>query len=76
MLILARGLYYSSYKSPRILVWSIGVIILILMMAIAFLGYVLPTVKWAYEVSLISLKMYNLFLIYLSFIINNFYFFK
>jgi len=37
-----RGLYYSSYKSPRTLVWSIGVIILILMMAIAFLGYVLP----------------------------------
>ena len=36
---IARGLYYSSYKSPRILVWSIGVIILILMMAIAFLGY-------------------------------------
>nr|YP_009487314.1 apocytochrome b [Russula virescens]AWB36216.1 apocytochrome b [Russula virescens]WRO45332.1 apocytochrome b [Russula virescens] len=39
---IARGLYYSSYKSPRTLVWSIGVIILILMMAIAFLGYVLP----------------------------------
>jgi ubiquinol-cytochrome c reductase cytochrome b subunit len=39
---IGRGLYYSSYKSPRILVWSIGVIILILMMAIAFLGYVLP----------------------------------
>ena len=37
-----RGLYYSSYKSPRVLLWSIGVIILILMMAIAFLGYVLP----------------------------------
>jgi ubiquinol-cytochrome c reductase cytochrome b subunit len=37
-----RGLYYSSYKSPRILLWSIGVIILILMMAIGFLGYVLP----------------------------------
>jgi ubiquinol-cytochrome c reductase cytochrome b subunit len=37
-----RGLYYGSYKSPRILVWTIGVIILILMMAIAFLGYVLP----------------------------------
>lgn len=37
-----RGLYYGSYKSPRILAWSIGVIILILMMAIAFLGYVLP----------------------------------
>lgn len=33
-----RGLYYSSYKHPRVLLWSIGVIILILMMAIAFLG--------------------------------------
>ena len=40
-----RGLYYSSYKSPRILVWSIGVIILILMMAIAFLGYI-NSPKW------------------------------
>nr|YP_010335502.1 apocytochrome b [Pleurotus giganteus]UNH92433.1 apocytochrome b [Pleurotus giganteus] len=38
----ARGLYYGSYKSPRVLVWSIGVIILVLMMAIGFLGYVLP----------------------------------
>ena len=37
-----RGLYYGSYKAPRVLLWSIGVIILILMMAIAFLGYVLP----------------------------------
>ena len=39
---IARGLYYGSYKSPRTLVWVIGVIILILMMATAFLGYVLP----------------------------------
>jgi len=39
---IGRGLYYGSYKSPRILVWSIGVIIFILMMATAFLGYVLP----------------------------------
>jgi len=39
---IGRGLYYGSYKSPRILLWSIGVIILILMIAIAFLGYVLP----------------------------------
>lgn len=39
---IGRNLYYGSYKSPRILVWTIGVIILILMMAIAFLGYVLP----------------------------------
>jgi len=38
----ARGMYYSSFRTPRALVWSIGVIILILTMAIAFLGYVLP----------------------------------
>lgn len=42
---IARGLYYSSYKSPRILVWTIGVIILVLMMAIAFLGYT-HSPKW------------------------------
>lgn len=39
---IGRGIYYGSYKSPRILLWSIGVIILIVMMATAFLGYVLP----------------------------------
>lgn len=39
---IARGLYYGSYRSPRTLPWSIGVIILVLMMATAFLGYVLP----------------------------------
>lgn len=39
---IARGMYYGSYKSPRILPWSIGVIILVLMMGTAFLGYVLP----------------------------------
>jgi len=39
---IGRGLYYGSYKSPRILVWVIGIIIFILMMATAFLGYVLP----------------------------------
>jgi len=39
---IARGIYYGSYKSPRVLVWTIGVIILVVMMATAFLGYVLP----------------------------------
>jgi ubiquinol-cytochrome c reductase cytochrome b subunit len=37
-----RGLYYGSYKSPRTLTWAIGTVIVILMMATAFLGYVLP----------------------------------
>jgi ubiquinol-cytochrome c reductase cytochrome b subunit len=37
-----RGLYYGSYKAPRELLWILGVVILILMMATAFMGYVLP----------------------------------
>ena len=39
---IGRGLYYGSYKTPRTLTWVIGTIILIVMMATAFLGYVLP----------------------------------
>jgi ubiquinol-cytochrome c reductase cytochrome b subunit len=39
---ISRGLYYASYRSPRIGVWVIGTIIFFLMMATAFLGYVLP----------------------------------
>ncbi|HLS67777.1 MAG TPA: cytochrome b N-terminal domain-containing protein [Kiloniellales bacterium] len=37
-----RGLYYGSYKAPREVLWGLGVIILLLMMATAFMGYVLP----------------------------------
>jgi len=37
-----RGLYYGSYKAPRELLWMLGVLILLLMMATAFMGYVLP----------------------------------
>ena len=43
---IGRGLYYGSYKSPRALPWSIGVIILILMMATAFLGIEYTCPKW------------------------------
>lgn len=39
---IGRGIYYGSYRAPRTLVWAIGTIIFILMMATAFLGYVLP----------------------------------
>jgi quinol-cytochrome oxidoreductase complex cytochrome b subunit len=39
---LFRGLYYGSYKTPRELLWWLGVIILLLMMATAFFGYTLP----------------------------------
>ena len=37
-----RGMYYGSYKAPREVLWMIGVIIYLLMMATAFMGYVLP----------------------------------
>ena len=37
-----RGLYHGSYTKPRQLLWSVGVIILVIMMATAFIGYVLP----------------------------------
>ncbi|HUH85663.1 MAG TPA: cytochrome b N-terminal domain-containing protein [Stellaceae bacterium] len=37
-----RGLYYGSYKEPRELLWMLGLVILLLMMATAFMGYVLP----------------------------------
>jgi ubiquinol-cytochrome c reductase cytochrome b/c1 subunit len=37
-----RGLYYGSYKDPREVLWILGVILFLLMMATAFMGYVLP----------------------------------
>ena len=37
-----RGVYYGSYKAPRELLWIMGVVIFLLMMATAFMGYVLP----------------------------------
>ena len=39
---IARGIYYGSYKAPREMVWLLGVVIFLLMMATAFMGYVLP----------------------------------
>jgi quinol-cytochrome oxidoreductase complex cytochrome b subunit len=39
---IARGLYYGSYMTPREHLWASGVVIFILMMATAFIGYVLP----------------------------------
>lgn len=37
-----RGLYYGSFKQPRELLWIMGVVIFVMMMATAFMGYVLP----------------------------------
>jgi ubiquinol-cytochrome c reductase cytochrome b subunit len=43
-----RGLYYGSYKAPRELLWQIGLIIFLAMMATAFMGYVLPWGQMSY----------------------------
>jgi ubiquinol-cytochrome c reductase cytochrome b/c1 subunit len=43
-----RGLYYGSYKKPRELLWILGVTIFLLMMATAFIGYVLPWGQMSY----------------------------
>jgi ubiquinol-cytochrome c reductase cytochrome b subunit len=43
-----RGLFYGSYKAPRELVWMLGLVIYLLMMATAFMGYVLPWGQMSY----------------------------
>ena len=43
-----RGMYYGSYKAPREVVWMLGVVIYLLMMATAFMGYVLPWGQMSY----------------------------
>jgi len=39
---MGRGLYYGSYRAPRTLVWTLGVVIFLIMIITGFLGYVLP----------------------------------
>ena len=44
---MAKGLYYGSYKAPRVMLWSIGVIIFLLLIITGFLGYnILNSLKW------------------------------
>ena len=43
-----RGLFYGSYKAPRELVWMLGLVVYLLMMATAFMGYVLPWGQMSY----------------------------
>ena len=43
-----RGMYYGSYKAPRELLWMTGVVLFLLLMATAFMGYVLPWGQMSY----------------------------
>ncbi|WOI52516.1 cytochrome b/b6 [Parvularcula sp. LCG005] len=45
---IARGFYYGSYKEPREILWILGVLIFLLMMGTAFMGYVLPWGQMSY----------------------------
>ena len=54
-----RGLYYGSYKAPRELLWIIGVGNYLLMMAIAFLGYVLPWSQTSYWGATVIINLFG-----------------
>ena len=56
-----RGLYYGSYKAPREMLWIIGIIILLTMMATAFLGYVLPWGQMSFWAATVITNMFSAF---------------
>ena len=56
---LFRGLYYGSYKAPRELLWIIGVIIILTMMATAFMGYVLPWGQMSFWAATVITNMFS-----------------
>ena len=56
-----RSLYYGSYKTPRELLWMLGVVILILMMATAFMGYVLPWGQMSYWGATVITNLFSAF---------------
>ena len=58
---LFRGLYYGSYKTPRELLWMLGVVILLLMMATAFMGYVLPWGQMSFWAATVITNLFSAF---------------
>lgn len=54
-----RGMYYGSYKEPREVLWIIGVIIYLLMMATGFLGYVLPWGQMSYWAATVITNLFS-----------------
>src|SRR3979490_577522 len=55
------GLYYGSYKTPRELLWILGVVILLVMMATAFMGYVLPWGQMSYWGATVITNLFSAF---------------
>ena len=56
-----RGMYYGSYKAPRELLWMLGVVILLIMMATAFMGYVLPWGQMSYWGATVITNLFSAF---------------
>ncbi|MGZ8325195.1 MAG: cytochrome c1 [Rhodoplanes sp.] len=56
-----RGLYYGSYKEPREILWIIGVIIFLMMIATGFLGYVLPWGQMSYWAATVITNLFSAF---------------
>ncbi len=54
-----RGLYYGSYKSPREVLWMSGVVIIILMMMTAFMGYVLVWGQMSFWAATVITKLFT-----------------
>lgn len=54
-----RGLYYGSYKAPREVLWILGVVIYLLMMATGFLGYVLPWGQMSYWGAMVITNLFG-----------------
>ncbi|MCH7929012.1 MAG: cytochrome b N-terminal domain-containing protein [Proteobacteria bacterium] len=54
-----RGLYYGSYKSPREVLWWLGLVIFLLMMATAFMGYVLPWGQMSYWAATVITNLFT-----------------
>lgn len=56
-----RGLYFGSYKKPRELLWIMGVLILFVMMATAFMGYVLPWGQMSFWGATVITNLFSVF---------------
>ena len=56
-----RGLYYGSYKAPREILWILGVIIFVAMIATAFLGYVLPWGQMSFWAATVITNLFSSF---------------
>ena len=56
---MGRGLYYGSYKEPREVLWILGVILFLLMIATGFMGYVLPWGQMSYWAAIVITNLFS-----------------